>query len=264
MSSPKVLVYDVETSPMLAFVWGLKDQNISLSQVKHDWHIIAWAAKWLGDPASKTIYRDQRNAKNIEDDRDILKDLWKLLDEADIVITQNGKNFDTPKLNARFITHGMQPPSPYRHLDTYQIIRRVAKFTSNKLEYLTDKLCTKYKKLTHKKFPGQSLWTECLKGNISAWNEMKKYNVHDVLSTEELYRKIQAWDNSIDFNVYGNSVQQACNCGCTKFIARGYAYTATGKFHRFVCKRCGRWSASRRNLLTTEHRKALGKSAGAQ
>jgi uncharacterized protein YprB with RNaseH-like and TPR domain len=125
--------------------------------------------------------------------RKILRDLWKLLDEADIVITQNGKNFDTPKLNARFIEHGMKPPSPYKHLDTYQIARSAAKFTSNKLEYLTEKLCTKYKKLKHEKFPGFALWAECLKGNVAAWNEMRRYNKHDVLATEELYMKIRAW-----------------------------------------------------------------------
>ena len=37
------------------------------------------------------------------------------------------------------------------------------------------------------------LWTECLNGNRQAWAEMKRYNIHDVLSTEELYTKIQAW-----------------------------------------------------------------------
>ena len=119
------------------------------------------------------MYRDQRNAKDILDDKAILKPLWKLLDEADIVITQNGKNFDSPKLNARFIMHGWAPPSPYKHLDTYQIVRQAAKFTSNKLEYLTEKLCTKYKKLEHAKYPGMVLWTECLAGNRAAWNEMR-------------------------------------------------------------------------------------------
>lgn len=92
---------------MLAYVWALKDQNIALNQLEADWYVIAWSAKWLGDPPSKIIYYDQRHAKNIEDDRAILRPLWKLLDEADIVITQNGKRFDSPRLNARFITHGM-------------------------------------------------------------------------------------------------------------------------------------------------------------
>lgn len=59
---------------------------------------------------------------------------------------------------------------------------------------MTDKFCKKYKKLKHKKFPGHELWKECLKGNKEAWNEMRKYNIHDVLATEELYNVLKQWD----------------------------------------------------------------------
>lgn len=193
MNSPKVLVFDIENAPMTAYVWGRRDVNISTGQIMKDWSVIAWSAKWLGDPASKIVYYDQRGAKDIENDKAILRPLWELLDEADIVITQNGQSFDSKKVNARFILHGWTPPSPYRHIDTYRVVRRVASFTSNSLDYLTQKLCTKYKKLSHARFPGMSLWVECLAGNKAAWNEMRQYNIHDTLATEELYRKLEAW-----------------------------------------------------------------------
>lgn len=248
----KILIFDIETAPVLAYVWGLKDQNVAVNQIHQDWYVIAWAAKWYGDPASKTIYRDQRGAKNIEDDRSILRDLWKLLDAADIVITQNGKNFDTPKLNARFIEHGMQPPSPYKHLDTYQIVRNAAKFTSNKLEYLTEKLCTKYKKLKHEKFPGFALWAECLKGNTAAWNEMRRYNKHDVLATEELYTKIRAWAPQNAPRAYniGHLTNQCGTCGhIGKMISRGYNYTRVSRFPRLRCKNCSTWTQGVREAI---------------
>lgn len=190
---PKILIFDIETAPITAYVWGRRDINIALNQIKSEWSVIACAAKWLNAPASKVMYKDLRGVKDLSNDKEVLKFIWKLLDEADIVITQNGQSFDSPKLNARFILNGMTPPSPYKHLDTYRIARRVASFTSNKLEYLTDKLCTKYKKLSHSKFPGMSLWTECLAGNKAAWDEMKRYNIHDVLATEELYQKLHIW-----------------------------------------------------------------------
>lgn len=240
----KVLVFDIETAPMLAYVWERRDVNIGLDHLKSDWYVIAWAAKWLGDPPSKVIYRDQRRAKNPADDKEILTTLWKLLDKADIVITQNGKNFDTPKLNARFMLNGMRPPSPYTHLDTYQIVRRAAKLTSNKLEYLTSKLCIKYRKLTHKKFPGMSLWVECLKGNSRAWDEMRRYNIHDVLSTEELYLKIRAWAPQNAPRVFntGKLLHQCPTCGIIgRMHSRGYTYTRVSKFRKYVCKGCGSW-----------------------
>src|ERR1700722_10331801 len=145
----KVLLFDIETAPIIGYVWGLWDQTVGLNQIKSDWHLLSWSAKWLDDPASKVMYMDQRNEKNIENDKNILKALWKLLDAADVVITQNGIRFDSKKVNARFILNGMKPPSSYKHIDTCKIASRVFGFTSNKLEYLTDKLNTKYKKLKH-------------------------------------------------------------------------------------------------------------------
>jgi uncharacterized protein YprB with RNaseH-like and TPR domain len=236
----KILVFDIETAPMLAYVWGTREENIGLNQIHADWHVIAWAAKWLGDPASKVMYFDQRNAKRIENDREILKPLWQLLDEADIVVTQNGKNFDSPKLNARFIAHGMNPPSPYKHLDTYQIARSAMRFTSNKLEYLTEKLNVKYKKLSHKKFPGFELWKECLRGNQTAWNEMRKYNKHDVLATEELYMKLRPWTPQNAVAVTDD--RGACKaCGSSHLIKGGTERTTATLWMRLKCQNCGKW-----------------------
>ena len=243
---------------MLAHVWGLWDQNVALNQIHTDWHLLSWSAKWLGDPPSKIMYMDQRSAKNIEDDSKILKGIWDLLDEADVVITQNGKKFDQKKLNARFILTGMKPPSPFKHIDTFQIAKKHFAFTSNKLEYLSEKLCDKYKKLTHqRKFGGFQLWKECIAGNLEAWKEMEKYNKYDVLSLEELYEKLQPWDNSVNFSVYDEWSNPVCNCGNTKFHKRGYNYSLSGKFQRYQCTSCGKWHSSRKNLIPKESRQEL-------
>lgn len=260
--APKILLFDIETSPIEAFVWGLFDNNVALNQIKKDWYVLSWSAKWLGDPPSKVLYMDSREQKDISNDKKILKGIHKLLNEADIVISQNGVSFDSKKLNARFAIHGMKPPSPYRQIDTLKIARKYFKFTSNKLEYLTDKLCTKYKKLKHAKYSGFSLWSECLKGNIEAWKEMEKYNKYDVLSLEELYTKLMSWDESINFQVYNDDVEDlTCVCGSKDFIKSGYMYTNLGKFQRFMCKECGKYHSSRHNLLSKKKKKSIvGKS----
>jgi DNA polymerase elongation subunit (family B) len=232
-NQPKCLVIDIETSPIVAHVWGLRDQNISLSQIVKDWQVIAFAAKWLGE--SKVFYTDTRRDK---DDKSLLKQVWQLLDEADILITQNGQNFDSRKLNARFIQYGMKPPKPYRHLDTYKIAKAAAEFTSHKLEYLTEKLCVKYKKLSHKKFPGMSLWNECLKGNTAAWNEMRTYNIRDVLSTEELYTKLQGWTPK---TAPSASLIGCVSCGSMAVEKRGTDRTAATLWQRLHCTSCGKW-----------------------
>lgn len=254
---PKVLIYDIETAPILGYVWGLWDNNLGLNQIKQDWYVLSWSAKWLGDSPNKIMYMDQRKAKNMEDDSKILKRMWELLDEADIVITQNGKAFDQKKLNARFILNGFKPPSSYKHIDTLQIAKKHFGFTSNKLAYMSDKLCTKYKKLNHAKFSGFEMWKACLAGNLKAWKEMEVYNKHDVLALEELYNKLIPWDNSINFNLYTEEGEHNCKCGSTEFVKNGCFYTTSGKFQRYLCKQCGSETRDRRNLFSKEKRTSL-------
>jgi len=243
----KVLVLDIETQPMVAYVWDRKDVNIALNHIKSEWSIIAWSAKWLGDSPSKIIYKDVSKQKDYSDDKAILEPLWKLIDEADIIVTQNGQSFDLPRLNARFILHGMKPPSPYTHLDTYRIVRKIAAFTSNKLEYLTDKLCTKYKKLRHGKYPGMELWKQCLNGNMDAWAEMRRYNIHDVLSTEELYLKLRAWTPESMPRPHLSNIPEICGvCGKNTVTKEGTRIAKTGKYQRLHCTSCGTWSKGER------------------
>jgi len=257
---PKVLVFDIETSPILARVWGLWQQNVGLNMIKEDWFVMSYSAKWLG--VDGVFYEDLRG--RIDDttkgyrDADLLNGIWELLNEADVVITQNGKKFDVKKLNARFVMNGYQPPSGFKHIDTLQIAKRIFGFTSNKLEYMTDKLCVNFKKLKHGEFPGFELWKECLADNLDAWKEMEEYNKYDVLSLEELYLKLSAWDDKHpNFNLYTEEEGRVCRCGCTKFTLNGFAYTAVSKFQKYRCSECGAETRGRKNLFTKEKRAEL-------
>lgn len=258
-TGPRVLLFDIETAPMLGYVWGLWDQNIALNQIKQEWFVLSWSAKWLDDPPNKIMYMDSRKNKNIEDDSRLLKGIWKLLDEADAVITQNGKSFDQKKLNARFIMNGMPKPSSFKHIDTLRLAKKHFAFTSNKLEYMTDKLNKKYKKLKHEEFSGFSLWSQCLAGNQDAWKAMEKYNKYDVLSLEELYYTLAPWDDSVNFDVYREGHTHTCSCGSTSFTKNGFAFTSTGKYQRHICNDCGKESRDKVNLLSKEKRASLRK-----
>lgn len=249
MAGPKILFVDIETSPILAYVWRLFDENVGLNQIKTDWFVLSWAAKWKG--TKKLLYTDQRTSSDIENDTDILVQLWHLLDEADIVVTQNGRRFDHKKLNARFILNGLQPPSHYKTIDTYVIAKKYFGFTSNKLEYMSDKLC-KTKKYAHRKYAGFDLWKACLAHDVDAWREMEKYNKKDVIALEELYNKLIPWDSSINFSLYANTKNHVCSCGSRESSCNGFAYTASGKYQRYKCVKCGKEWRGGPNLLSTE------------
>lgn len=257
MTGPKILTLDIETAPLGAHVWGLFDQNVGLNQVREEWTILSYCAKWLGTDA--VYYADTFAKRNKRDDRQLVRGLWKLLNDADIVVGQNLKKFDRRKINARFMMHGLPPPSPYRVVDTMLEARKAFAFTSNKLEWLTEHLCTDHKKLKHKKFPGFELWTAFLSGNPEAREEMREYNIEDVRSTEELYLKLRPWmTGHPNVNVYHDDDTMRCpNCGGEHLIRKGYRYTQVGTYVRFRCQDCGAWPHGRKMQNTKQKRSNL-------
>lgn len=257
MKSPRCLIFDIETAPITAYVWGLYDQNIGLNQIKADWTILAWSAKWLGSPKKEVLYMDNRNKKNVHDDKELIFGLWKLLNEADVVISQNGDKFDIKKFNARAAIQGLSPVRPFKSTDTLKESRKVFGFTSHSLEYMSGALNKKYKKLKHKEYPGFELWKAVLSGNKRAWAEMKTYCVHDVLATEELYTNIQGWIKTQDVSSYIDDAVIRCKCGSTDLRKQGYAHTDLGKYQQYQCKACGKWPRSSVNILSKERKQTI-------
>jgi hypothetical protein len=261
--NPKILIFDIETSPITAYTWGLFDQNVGLNQIKDDWHLLAWSAKWLGDPPSKVKYMDNRKSKDVTDDKELVKGLASLINQADIVITQNGKSFDSKKLNARAIINGLPPIKSPRHTDILREGRKVFKFTSHKLEYISAKLNKKYKKLKHHEYPGFELWKAVLNGDLKAWNVMKKYTIHDVLATEESYMGFQGWIKIQNMAAYKDDLKIRCLCGSANVVKDGFVYTDNGKFQGYICRAvtngqvCGKRPHGKTNLFNVEKKRKL-------
>ena len=260
MTSPKILVLDIETSPLEAWCWGLWKQYVSLEQIKSEWTILAFAAKWLG---KRTIlYADTggRGVNKVRDDKLLMKAIWNLLDEADLVVAQNGKRFDVKRINARLIEHGFGPPSPYRVIDTLLVARKYFAFTSQKLAW-TSKHLTDAPKSEHKKFPGFELWVECLKDNPKAWAEMRKYNRQDVVSCEKVYLKMRPWiENHPNLGTYDESDRPMCpKCGSTSVELAGTRRSVKqqGMYIRYRCNDCGGWARGKVMQLPIEKRRSL-------
>lgn len=245
-SFAKVLFIDIETAPIEAFIWKIFDESIGLNQIIKDWHILSISAKWQHE--KEVIYFDQRNEKEITNDKDLCEKVWHLLDKADIVVAHNGDRFDIKKINSRLLENNFNPPSSYRTIDTLKILKRKFGFTSNKLEFVASKLC-KNKKHTKRKFSGFHLWDECLKGNKKAWLEMEKYNKQDVMVLEELYQIINSWDNKINFSSFNDGIN-LCSCGSSDFKDNGFHFTNTGKFLKMACLRCGKSYINKKNLIS--------------
>jgi len=182
----KVLLVDIETKPKKSWHWAVWEQNISHNMMIEDGAILSWSAKWIGEKT--VIYKDQRgNEADLMNDKELLRPLANLLDEADIVIWQNGDSFDYGEINNRIAEHNLPIPSRYEKIDTKKIAKRHLRLPWYSLAYMTDRFNKTYKKQEHKDYPGFELWDKCMKGVVRAWNSMKKYNQFDVLSMEELF-----------------------------------------------------------------------------
>lgn len=233
----KVLLIDIETSPNLAYVWGTWQQNIGINQWVEKTHIMSFAAKWLGD--DHIFYHENRK----KDDRRIVKLIYTLLDEADVVVAHNGDKFDLPIILGRGVVHNYKPPSPYFTVDTLKIARRRFKFPMNSLKFIAEHLDLP-RKGEHGKYPGFELWLGCLRGEEEAWAEMREYNIQDVHTLEALYLRLRPYIHNHP-NISRPDevgVVECPKCGSADVQMRGNYYTKAGlSYHRFQCMSCGGW-----------------------
>lgn len=185
----------------------------------------------------------------------VIRAIYDLLNEADVVVHYNGKRFDIPTLNKEFLLAKLSPPAPFKQIDLYQTIKKKFRFVSNKLAYVTQQLG----------FPGKittthQLWLDCMNGNEKAWEKMEAYNRRDVTELEKVYKRVLPWiETHPNVGMFTDTDRPACtNCGCTKLQSRGIQYNRVQSYKRFQCTKCHSWVRSRfsesipnkKNILT--------------
>lgn len=229
----KILFFDLETTPNLVWTWGLFNQNIGINQVVKPTEVMCFGARWLGSKkvVFKSVYHDGKEA--------MLKELHRLVDEADYICGWNSRSFDHKHINREFLENGIQPPSPAKDLDLMLTARRQFRFTSNKLDYVAQALQVGEKV----KHSGFELWSKCIAGDRKAWAEMKRYQVQDVNLLVDLYHKLKPWLDGQHPNagLFNGKPDSCIVCGSDYLVVKGRAYTATASYPRYQCQDCGKW-----------------------
>lgn len=228
----RVLSLDIETSPNIAYTWGLWQQDVGTHKLIEPSRMICFAAKWM-DGKRVHFFSEYHHSHE-----EMVAAAWHLVDEADVVMHFNGRSFDMKHLNREFLLAGLGPPSPYQEIDLLLTAKRAFKFQSNKLDYLASQLGLPGK--GHSNF---QLWVDCLAGSKKAWKQMREYNVQDVLMLEDLYERLLPWiSNHPNRNLFdGNGCPR---CGSSRLVRRGYRHTQVSTFQRYRCADCGGWSSS--------------------
>jgi len=250
---PRILLFDLETTPLKAYVWRMWDQNISLDALISEWFLLSYACKWLGEDTMYSGILSPREIKK-ENDFRLVNELWEFLDEADIVIAHNGKRFDVPRIKARFLVHGLPPTTYYQQIDTLKVAQAEFSLPSNKLEALARTLGLEGKNTT-----GLKLWVSCMDGDTEALKYMLDYNEQDVLVLEKVYLKLRPFIKSHpNYNLYNEGTEAVCpSCGHTELVKDGNYYTQTGKYETYRCEECGAISRKRKTLVSKEKQMLL-------
>ncbi len=237
---PKILFLDIETTPIAVWVWSIGKQYVYPQNIIKDnnnkaidWYVLSWSAKWLYDDKILSDVLTPKEAKERNDKR-IIKSVWKLLNEADIVVAHNGDKFDLKKLKARFLSNGFVPPMPYKTIDTLKVARKEFALTSNKQDYIT-----KFLGLEQKLETDFQLWVDCMNGDRKALKEMEEYNKHDIMGLEQMYLKLRPYiKNHPNIAVMmDKNVCSVCGSDSIKKHKKKY-YTGASAYDVYYCTSC--------------------------
>jgi hypothetical protein len=250
--SPRVGILDCETLPAETLTFGLYDQNIGIEQVISDICLLSWSGKFLNEIE---VYSDTLTSIEapIKDTRRIVKSCWDFMSNCDVIIGHNLIAFDGKLMNTFFLKYNL-PPLKYVAVDTLLIARNNFRFSSNKLSFINrqlnirDKICNE----------GFALWRKCLQGDPISLDIIKKYNIGDVFSTEELFYRIRPYVKNFNIALYNDIEEYQCPvCGSQDLKSDGFYYTPAGKFESLRCQSCKCISRKKQNLLYKDKKKSL-------
>jgi hypothetical protein len=225
---PKILLLDIETFPNLYYAWRLWEGRAL--DIKKFSNIVCFSVKWLGGQQITKALPDFGGSE-----AKLTKELWKLVNDADILVAHNGRAFDFGRMNSQFLRHGLNPPSPAQKVDTKRAAKEAFGFDSVSL----DNLCA-YLGLGEKmETGGYDLWRKCMENDPKAWARMKKYNAHDVVLLEKLYLKLRPWmPKHPNVTLFTGDCPK---CGSLNIQKRGTYRSTTREYQRYQCMNCGGW-----------------------
>lgn len=245
----KKLFLDIETSPHIAYVWRLFDENIGIDQLIEPTRMICVAWKFYGDEGTEFAAEWDKGGR-----KRMVNRVYSAMDEADAIVHFNGTTFDEGHLNREFLEQGKVPTSRNQTIDLMQTIKRRFRFASNKLAHVTDALEIREGKIK----TDFTLWSRVLDGEPEAREEMERYNREDVELLVDLYEKILPWiDRHPNVALYeGDELMRCTRCGSTDLFKDGLTYTSAGAFQRYRCRECGSRSRGAKRQYTTPLREA--------
>jgi|TARA_Y100000310_G_scaffold342760_1_gene447302 uncharacterized protein YprB with RNaseH-like and TPR domain len=199
-----VMVYDIETSRVKAYIWGTGKQFVNHNQIQTDTKIISIAWKWIGSDKVHSVVWDKDH-----NDKELLITFLKEYNKASMVIGQNNNKFDNKIVNARAAKHRLYIDRYVKSFDIMVMAKRYFRLQSFSMAYMAE-----YFGLTLKQsHEGIHMWDMIENGTPKEQKEYLKkmvdYNKGDIVTTEELYLTLRCY--------FGNVTNKAVQKGLPKW-----------------------------------------------
>lgn len=255
----KLLIYDIETSLLLAWVFSLGENVVKHNQLVECFDmfgILTISYKWYGEKET-----------HILSGKDALEEFDKVARTADVIIGKNNFRFDDKRLNTERLIKGL-PPFPEwatRSDDLESQLRKYFAFPSYSLDALSKyfgfggkakmelddwKDINKYKllkdfeaKKQNKVFSNNFCLTlfkapvsEIKNKGSKALAKMGKYNGKDVRDTEALLKKVLPYIK-LKYNAATLKEDRCCTlCGSYEIIPTKIVVGGATRYQEFYCK----------------------------
>jgi hypothetical protein len=187
----KIAYCDIETSPELNYTYATRKTTIQHNQVIAPMQITSVGYMFEGDKSATVLSWDQSTDKHnafdiLRQDRDknLLKEVVPILNEADILIGQNSIEFDQKKIQWRLNVHSLPRLDNLIPLDILKQSYRAFSPLSHKLDYRS-----KVYGLGGKIKQDMDDCIAVAMGDQKAQNIRLKYNGKDVLDTRRVFWK---------------------------------------------------------------------------
>ncbi len=226
-SGAKILVIDMARLCGLARVWDQKTNFVPATNFVRLPSTLCFASKWYG---SKTV-----EFHAAWDDYDaMVRRSWELYDQANLVVTYNGRRFDNAHFRGDWLQAGLAPPSPWKDVDLYQSNR--FGFTSRSLNHLCDILGLDVKSGKY----SMDMAEACIEGDVKAQATMRRYNVGDVKITEQAYDRLRGYLPSHPHIGEIVEDERRCNqCGSVNLERNGVTRAIVIDYVLYRCGDCG-------------------------
>lgn len=234
-NKPKVLFYDIETTPLKAWIWRCGKQVVRHGQLVNEnsqYDIICIGYEFLHGNKKGVLAWDYEKQCS----KKMIKEFTKLCDEADIIIGKNNKRFDDKHVNTLRMIHGLDGrPDLLKKVDDLETqVRRHFYLPSYGLDYISN-----LAGLGGKDSMCMQDWIDIVEKNKNgkkSFKKMIKYCAKDVHDTKLIWKYCEKHIEP-KLNVSALNHNHSCKvCGSLDIRKNGvYTSSTGGVFQQYYC-----------------------------